>query len=156
VVEPGAIWMKFPHARFFTHYREGCTVLESYYQAISAPVQILLVGDPLAGPWTRRVDVGLTGFGSRAVSGQVRIGAVLREPEDRNVEFLFLVDGHTVRPRGRGRVIELDTAQIPNGPHQVRVVAYVGEGVVRQGFCEETMVVRNREDKPRRKGWLRR
>ena len=51
VCEPMSIWAKFPNARFYNHYASGCTVIESFYQSIRCPFQIMLVGDPLAAPW---------------------------------------------------------------------------------------------------------
>ncbi len=53
VVEPFALWMKFPHARFYVHYVGGATMMESFYLALRCPMQLLLVGDPLAGPWVK-------------------------------------------------------------------------------------------------------
>ncbi|HPR83671.1 MAG TPA: TIGR03790 family protein, partial [Pontiellaceae bacterium] len=48
VTEPYANWLKFPHARFFVHYASGCSAMESFYQSIASPMQVLLLGDPLS------------------------------------------------------------------------------------------------------------
>jgi uncharacterized protein (TIGR03790 family) len=48
VTEPYNVWTKFPHARFFVHYASGCSAMESFYQSIASPVQVLLLGDPLS------------------------------------------------------------------------------------------------------------
>jgi uncharacterized protein (TIGR03790 family) len=48
VTEPYNVWMKFPHARFYAHYASGCTAMESFYQSIASPVQVLLLGNPLS------------------------------------------------------------------------------------------------------------
>ena len=47
VVEPYAIWVKFPHARVYVHYAAGCTLLESLALSVSCPLQLLYLGDPL-------------------------------------------------------------------------------------------------------------
>jgi len=51
VSEPFALWPKFPHYRFFSHYRSGLTALESYMASVASPFQLLIVGDPLARPF---------------------------------------------------------------------------------------------------------
>ena len=44
VTEPFALWTKFPSAQFFVHYASGCTMMESFYQAIKSPLQMVIVG----------------------------------------------------------------------------------------------------------------
>ncbi len=51
VVEPLALWTKFPHAWVFVAQRQGATMLESFAATVACPLQLLLVGDPLARPW---------------------------------------------------------------------------------------------------------
>jgi len=51
VTEPMAIWTKFPSARFYVHQARGFSILESFYLSIRCPLQILLVGDPMARPF---------------------------------------------------------------------------------------------------------
>ena len=51
VYEPYAIAAKFPSARWHAHYARGCTLAESYYQSVSGPFQLLIVGDPLCCPF---------------------------------------------------------------------------------------------------------
>ena len=57
VSEPYANWKKFPSAFYFCHYITGCTVIESFYQSVSSPLQVLFVGEPLAAPWAPRGKV---------------------------------------------------------------------------------------------------
>ena len=60
VVEPFAVAQKFPTARIFSHYVRGCNLAEAFYQSVSGPFQLLIVGDPLCQPWARfpRFTVG--------------------------------------------------------------------------------------------------
>ena len=62
ITEPFAVWWKFPHARFFTHYANGCTIIESFYQSILNPTQTLLLGDPLCRPWRKKFGISVNGF----------------------------------------------------------------------------------------------
>ena len=54
VTEPLAIWTKFPSARFYVHQAKGFSILESFYLSIRCPLQILLVGEPLARPFAEQ------------------------------------------------------------------------------------------------------
>ena len=51
VYEPYAIAAKFPTARWHAHYARGCALAESFYQSVSGPFQLLIVGDPLCCPF---------------------------------------------------------------------------------------------------------
>jgi uncharacterized protein (TIGR03790 family) len=141
VPEPFAIWTKFPHASFFTHYAWGCTMLESFYGSVRCPMQILPVGDPLASPWAPKGEVRIRGPGEEAVAGVVTITAdAVSDPPHHYPRFLFLIDG---RVAGREHTLTLDTTKIPNGRHTLRAVAY-GAGLIRTQLYRETaLVVRN-------------
>ena len=39
----------------------GCTLIESLYQAVRCPLQLLPVGEPLASPWRREFGLRLAG-----------------------------------------------------------------------------------------------
>ena len=45
VIEPFALQAKFPHPLIHVHYARGCTLAESFYQAVQSPFQLLIVGD---------------------------------------------------------------------------------------------------------------
>jgi len=140
VTEPYCLWTKFPAARFYVHYALGCTMIESYFQSIRCPLQILLVGDPLASPWAPKGDVLLTGLEKDTVSGSVKVSAEVRSPQKQAYrKFMFLVDG---RVSGHDRILQLDASTLTKGSHTVRAVAY-STGVLRsQLFCEKKIIVR--------------
>jgi uncharacterized protein (TIGR03790 family) len=143
VTEPRSIWTKFPNARFFVHYADGCTLLESFYQAIGSPLQILLVGEPLAQPWRRGGRIELYG----APEGEtwtepVDLEALIRDDRrSRYTRYVWLVDGRVKGDRSvadglsaRRFLVPVDSLE--PGPHTVRVVAY-RSGLVRvQTFAE--------------------
>ena len=55
VIEPMALAEKFPHPSLHVHYARGCTLAEAFYQSVTGPYQLLIVGDPLRdlGPGSR-------------------------------------------------------------------------------------------------------
>ena len=48
VEEPYAIQNKFPIPMLYGFYARGLTAIEAFYQSVSSPYQLLIVGDPLA------------------------------------------------------------------------------------------------------------
>ncbi len=51
VAEPFLTWQKFPVPAMQIYYACGCTLAEAFYQSVSGPYQLLIVGDPLCRPW---------------------------------------------------------------------------------------------------------
>jgi len=139
VTEPYAIWTKFPSARFFVHYVSGSCMMESFYQSIRCPLQLYLVGEPLAAPWAPAAEVRLEGLYGEEVSGVVTVKAsVEAAPGDNYARFVYLLDGRIV---GRDPALVLDTTRLAEGPHVLRCVAY-STGLVRhQAFVEKKIVV---------------
>lgn len=143
VTEPFATWSKFPSACFYVHYARGCCMMESFFQAIACPMQLLLVGEPLASPWKPDAEmvIGHPADGA-TLSGLVEIRPSVQSATagDRYRRFVLLVDGRT---QAEGRVLEVDTTTIPDGEHVFRVVGY-GTGLVRnQVFKTVRVNIRN-------------
>jgi hypothetical protein len=115
--------------------------MESFYQAIGSPLQIMLVGDPLACPGAPGARIELLRPDAGGDPGAVTLRAsVWGEPGSHYGRFVFLLDG---RVAGEGRTLRLDTAGLSDGPHTVRCVAY-RTGLVRsQAFAEKTIAVAN-------------
>lgn len=137
VTEPMALWPKFPHARIFTYPAAGCTLLESYYQALRCPLQSLIIGDPLAAPWAPGSTLTLQGLPQEGLTTRRTVRAVI---ETRGGEvfnrFLFLLDGRPLQPLGRSPQTDLEPAALTRGLHNLRVVAYKVGSVRSQIFCE--------------------
>jgi len=134
VCEPMSIWEKFPSPRFFNHYTAGCSVIESFYQSIRCPLQIMLVGDPLATPWAPDASVSIEGLDngelvktSRAIERRIRT-----KPGLFFNRTLYLVDERIV---GKGNAFELNPAELESGTHTLRVVAF-RTGFVRSQIFE--------------------
>ena len=143
VTEPLSIWSKFPTARVFVHPVAGCTLLESYFQAIRCPLQILILGDPLSAPWGSASAVTLGGLPAGILTERRTVTAELRTRDgDFFNRFLFLLDGKTLQPTGKSAEILLDPAVLPPGRHKLRVVAYTVGSVRSQIFCESAFEVK--------------
>ncbi len=123
VWEPMSIWSKFPNARFFNHYASGCTMIESFYQAISCPLQIMIIGDPLAAPWAPNASLSIAGVEEKeTISAPRQIDVYLRtQPGVSFRRVVYLVDGLVC---GHGKSFTLDPAGLAPGTHELRVVAY--------------------------------
>lgn len=134
VTEPYAIWAKFPDARFYVYYASGCTMLESYFQSIRCPLQLLIIGDPLACPWSEPAEIflsgaeGVAGVESAELSVEVKSGGL-----DHYGRVLFMVDGRIV---ARGTGMTLAAADYNDGAHVLRIVVYRTGMVQNQAFRE--------------------
>lgn len=123
VCEPMSYWTKFPNARFFNHYRMGCTLIESFYQSIRSPLQLMLIGEPLAAPWAPAATLRIAGFEPGERLDQPRsIDLHIQAPRGTHYSrFVYLIDGRIV---GEGRSFTLDPAGLAPGEHELRAVAY--------------------------------
>jgi len=143
VSEPFANWNKFPTAFFFCHYAAGCTMIESLYQAIRSPLQILVVGEPLAQPWAPAGSVRIIVVpNDPAIAGTAGVKVdVNGAPGIRYGDVQVFLDGKRI---GSGRALELDTARFADGKHLLRAVAFRTGMVRSQLFGEREIVVRNK------------
>jgi len=53
---------KFPSARWHAHYARGTTLAESFFQSVTGPFQLLLIGDPLCCPFGKFPEFKVTGL----------------------------------------------------------------------------------------------
>lgn len=125
VTEPYALWPKFPTAFFFHHYRSGATIIESFYQSILSPMQILLLGDPLARPWARTPNITVINLEqSDQITGQAHFFARMFQTIDPRLEpkYEFHLNGNPIASGLADGQIGLDTNRIPDGHHRLRAV----------------------------------
>ena len=139
VAEPYSAWPKFTSARFYVHYVSGCTMIESLFQSIRSPLQILPVGDPLAQPWGPEERLNLTQVGGVMNERTLRFRAEADAgPLLHYGRYLYLLDG---APAGEGMTLQIGTGDLTPGRHVVRCVAY-RTGLVRsQIFAERPFLV---------------
>ena len=95
VTEPYAIAEKFPSPMVQVHYARGCSLAEAFYQSVSCPYQLLIVGDPLCRPWAEIPQVSVKGVRPGAtVHGTLRLVPSAKLPKDAAVDhFELFVDG---------------------------------------------------------------
>ncbi len=140
VAEPYSIPAKFPQARLYEHYGRGCSVIESFYLAIGSPLQVLLLGDPLARPFAGTdVKMGITGLQGRPVTAPRTVAALVTdEATFRTDRLIFLIDGKVV---GQGLSYVIDPATLTAGKHRLRVVCQA-RGLIRWShFAEQSFEV---------------
>jgi hypothetical protein len=149
VIEPFSIQAKFPHPGLQVHYARGASLAEAFYQSVHAPYQLIVVGDPLCQPWAviPEVEVVRAGDGTRFEAGATVSGVLELEPRATRPRgaptepgpiadrFELFVDGIRVAQAGLGDRLTFDTALVPDGHHELRVVAVSASRVETQGRC---------------------
>ncbi|MEN1678377.1 MAG: TIGR03790 family protein [Planctomycetota bacterium] len=170
VVEPRAIQAKFPLPTIHLHYRRGCSLAESFYQSVSGPYQLLIVGDPLCQPWAKPPRVEATGAepGDLVTGDLVVTPTVLppapfpsipsplaglpnplqppaaakaanKEPKPGNEDndepakraplVEVFVDGRLIARVESDNPLKLDTTKLPQGYHELRLVAASADAI---------------------------
>ncbi len=139
VVEPLAIHQKFPNPVIHVFYAEGCSLAEAFYQSIQGPYQLLVVGDGLARPFAKfdrvRIDAPKSPW----------TGTVVITPKGPAGSFEFWVDGRRVEV---GEKFSVDTTQLEDGHHDVRVVWVSDDDVETRSYKKLDAVVANRGRHP--------
>jgi hypothetical protein len=135
VTEPYAVILKFPVPAIQVHYARGCTVAEAFYQSVSGPYQLLIVGDPLCRPWANIPKVSLSGVEPGAtVQGTLTIkpAATLPGPGKIGHFELFIDQSRAAVCLPDGSLV-FDTAQVGDGYHELRIVAVEASPIQSQG-----------------------
>ena len=141
VTEPFALQAKFPHPSIQVHYARGASLAEAFYQSVRSPYQLLVVGDPLCRPWASiPVVEAVIAPDARSVEPHAPLaGTVEFEPRatvpgggsaDR---FELFIDGMRLAQCGLGERFTIDTTQLADGYHDLRVVAIESSPVESQG-----------------------
>jgi len=141
VIEPYALQAKFPHASIQIHYARGASLAEAFYQSVRSPYQLLVVGDPLCRPWASIpvVEAVIAPDGRAVTAHEPLAGTVELEPRatvpgggsvDR---FELFVDGVRLAQCAAGERLPIDTTQLADGHHELRVVAIESSPVESQG-----------------------
>jgi hypothetical protein len=135
VTEPYAIADKFPSPMLHVHYARGCTLAEAFYQSVFGPYQLLIVGDPFCRPWANIPKVTVSGIAPGAsVRGVMRLQPAAQFAGKSTIDhFELFLDGSRVHQSAPGRSLELDTAKLADGYHELRVVAVEAGPIASQG-----------------------
>lgn len=145
VTEPYNVWTKFPHARFFVHYASGCSAMESFYQSIASPVQVLLLGDPLSQIAGLPVEIKTVGL-SKEISSSVDSAFVAEAkfPVPAPVFYSALLDGKQIKEADGITLIELPFKEMGDGYHEVRIIAQAGLPVTPGGAKDFPVTIKKK------------
>ena len=149
VIEPYAIQAKFPHPVMHLHYRRGVSLAEAFYLSVTSPYQLLIVGDPLCQPYARPPTVQIEGVTRDAVvSGNISIKPSVASKGIASVrEYQIFVDGRLRKRIKPKQAFEFDSARMPDGYHELRVVALMSDPIRTQGRKIIPFTVSNRSQK---------
>lgn len=145
VEEPCNYAGKFPNARLHVFYEQGSSLGEAWFRSIAfVPFQHLFTGDPLTRPFAHLPAVSAPALPPVA-SGILAISpsATTTHPTAGIGTFELLVDGRSVATIENGLTFALDTSAFPDGPHDVRVLAYDDTLVKSVGRWIGTLVTQN-------------
>ncbi len=145
VTEPYNVWTKFPHARFFVHYASGCSAMESFYQSILSPAQVLLLGDPLSQIAGLPVEIKTIGL-SKEITGELDAAFVAEAkfPMPAQVLYSALLDGRQIKAGEGNALISLPFGEMGDGWHEVRIIAQVFSPVT-PGWFKDFPVIINKK-----------
>ena len=152
VIEPYALQAKFPHAAIQVHYARGASLAEAFYQSVRSPYQLLVVGDPLCRPWASipLVEAVVAPDSKPIRQNDVLAGSIELEPRAKVPgggtadRFELFIDGVRLAQCGVGDRMSLDTTQMADGHHELRVVAIENSSVETQGRWIMPVVFANR------------
>jgi len=142
VTEPYNNWVKFPHARFYAHYAAGCTALESFYQSIASPVQVLLLGDPLSQIVSLPVQIKPIGLSSPITSDlDSAFVADAKLPIRAPALYSALLDGKQIKQPEGNSLVELPFDDMADGWHEVRLMVQAGIATLPGGFVDVPVTI---------------
>jgi hypothetical protein len=143
VTEPFAIQEKFPSPFIHAYYAAGCPLAEAYYQSVSGPYQLLILGDPLCRPWGRVPSLTLGIEAGATLKGVVKLKPVNHTGTFPAVQFGLLVDGEWQKSILPDQETTLDTADLADGYHERRLVAVASDAIASQGQLIVPVTVEN-------------
>lgn len=131
VTEPFAIQAKFPLPTIHLHYRRGCSLAEAFYQSVSGPYQLLIVGDPLCQPWAVPPRCKAAGLGAgKVVTGELVVQPLLGKDVGRCEVY---IDGVLRAHAPMEGPLKLDTTKLTEGYHELRLVAVKNNPIETRG-----------------------
>ncbi len=135
VIEPYALPAKFSDPMLFVHYARGCSLAEAYYQSVYGPYQLLIVGEPLCRPWAKIPQVDLEGLTAGAkVSGKISLKPKITLFNGAEADHCeWFVNGFRFGRTGPSEGVAIDTALLPDGYHELRLVAIGPSPIYTQG-----------------------
>lgn len=124
VAEPYSIQEKFPLPMMYGYYARGMSSIESFYLSIACPYQTLIVGDPLASPFSRApaelVDFSLKTDGEKRLVVKRRALGMKIKSAAATAAVDVALDGRIVRRTPPAENVEVKLPQELSGSIEVR------------------------------------
>lgn len=146
VEEPCNFATKFPHPRLHIYYSQGASLGEATFRSLAnVPFQMLMYGDPLTQPFAFVPTVDVPDAPTGVVSGMVTLTptASSTRPGGSIDRVELFVDGVSTDTRLPSETFEIDTTELADGWHELRVVAFDAAAVATQGRWVGEMMVNN-------------
>ena len=127
VEEPCNYPGKFPHARVHVYYYQGLSLGEAVFRSVgNMPFQGQLYGDPLTRPFAYLPSVDVPDAPTTAVSGSILLSpqATTAHPTAQIDHLNLLIDGVLHSTIAPGAQFAVDTTELSDGWHDIRVLAY--------------------------------
>ena len=144
VTEPLANAAKFPHAMIHVHYARGCSLAESFYQAVAGPFQLLIVGDALCQPYALRPKIKVDGMlPMQEVSEKIKLKFDTSESQAPVSRVELYVDGVLFYRDHEMKDLNFDTSLLGDGYHELRAVVTANNFIECNGHQIVPFVVNN-------------
>ena len=147
VVEPYAVQAKFPHPMIHVHYARGCSLAEAFYQSVSGPFQTIVVGDALCRPWAIEPVIEIQPMVFQpSINGDLKFAINVEKSPVKVGAIQLYIDGRLVQQTPMRSEIVMDTRKLPDGYHEIRIVAVANDLVQTTGRVILPVVVDNQGD----------
>ena len=124
VAEPYAMPVKFPASRIHSLYTDGFNLVESFYQTMRSPFQLLIVGDPLCCPYGKFPQFEIDGPVPFAdATDGFELSAQVKPNSPPIEHFELYCDGVLYSREQTFKTGSLSTANLVDGYHNLVVVA---------------------------------
>ncbi|VAX37291.1 hypothetical protein MNBD_PLANCTO02-1292 [hydrothermal vent metagenome] len=135
VTEPYALQAKFPLPFIHVHYAKGCSLAEAYYQSLTGPYQLLIVGDPLCQPWASKPKIAVKEiYPGIKLRKSIQLTPLYKGKETDIDRFELYVDGLRVSKAASGKQqLTLNAKKLSVGFHEIRIVAVKSGEIETQG-----------------------
>ncbi len=139
---------KFPNPNVHIFYAKGLSLGESVLRSLAfVPYQALMYGDPLTKPFAFIPVVAVSDASVGEVSGTVTLTptATTDLPAGSMSRFDLHIDGVLFLSVDPGASFVVNTELLPDGPHDVRVIAFEDSPVATQGQWLGSLEVNNHD-----------
>jgi len=144
VVEPFSIGAKFPFPLIHAHYAKGCSLAEAFYQSVHGPYQLILVGDALCQPFATPPKVSITSpTAMEVVKDKFALEVDAAQSDVAIAGYEIFLDGVMVLRTGSIKNLDIDSSDMGDGFHELRVVAVGQDGIETRGHSIMPFMVDN-------------